>query len=67
MTIQTVRWLKPGEVFVLLRTGEMYEYIHRDINTPGGIKHWVRRVFEKKHTTLHHSCHVRVVRSGEQV
>lgn len=59
----TVRWLKPGQVFVLLRTGEFYEYMARDINTPGGIKHWVRRVMEQQHTTLHHSCHVEIVRT----
>lgn len=63
MTQLTVRSLKPGEMFVLLRTGELYEYITRDINTPGGIKHWVRRVLEKRHTTLHHSCHVQVVKA----
>ena len=58
---QKVRWLKPGDMFILLRTGEMYEYICREIKTPSGIKHWVRRVLEKNHTTLHHSCHVQVI------
>jgi hypothetical protein len=57
-----VRWLKPGDVFVLLRTGERFEYICRDVNTPGGVKHWVRRVLEERHTTLHHSCHVEIIK-----
>lgn len=60
-----VRWLKPGDVFILLRTGERFEYLHRDTNTPGGVTHWVRRVLEARHTTLHHSCHVEVI-TGEE-
>lgn len=60
-TTQKVRWLKSGDIFVLNRTGEMYEYMCREIKTPSGIRHWVRRLSGKNHTTLHHSCHVQVV------
>jgi hypothetical protein len=56
--MKTVRWLKPGDMFVLRRTGEKYQYVKRDINTPGGIKHWVMRFADHRLTTLHHSCHV---------
>ena len=57
----TVRWLKPGDMFILIRSGEKYQYVQKDINTPGGIKHWVRRLLEKEHRTLHHSCHVELI------
>lgn len=56
--IKRIRNMKPGEFFELKRTGEVFEYIHRDISTPGGIRHWVRRELESRLTTLHHSCHV---------
>ncbi len=61
MNITRVRNLKPGQQFELLRTGEAFLYVRLDVNTPGGVKHWVRRVLETRHTTLHHSCHVRVL------
>lgn len=57
----TVRWLKPGDMFVLKRSQEKYMYVAREINTPGGIKHWVRKLLEKEHRTLHHSCHVELI------
>lgn len=56
-----VRNLKPGQKFELIRTGEAFRYMRRDINTPGGIRHWVQRLLEERQTTLHHSCHVRVL------
>ena len=59
--IKRVRNLKPGQWFELKRTGEIYQYTHRDITTPGGIKHWVRRERESRPRTLHHSCHVQVL------
>ena len=58
---KTVRWLKSGDIFILKRTGEKFEYMCREIKTPSGIKHWVRRIDGQKHTTLHHSCHVELV------
>ena len=58
---QTVRWLKSGDIFILKRTCEMYKYMCREIKTPSGIKHWVRRLDGQKHSTLHHSCHVELV------
>ena len=57
----TVRWLKPGDMFELKRTGEKYQYIFTEINTPGGTKHWVRKLLEKERRTLHHSCHIRII------
>ena len=63
---KTVRWLKSGDIFVLKRTGVMYEYLCREIKTPSGIKHWVRRLDGQKHTTLHHSCHVQLVIARNQ-
>ena len=61
MKTTRVRNLKPGQRFQLTRTGEVFEFIRRDINTPGGVCYWVRRVLETRHTTLHHSCHVTVL------
>ena len=57
----TVRWLKPGDMFELKRTGEKYQYISTEINKPGGTKYWVRRLLEKERRTLHHSCHIRII------
>ena len=59
--IVRVRNLKVGQWFELKRTGEVFQYHCRDINTPGGIRHWVRRQLEARITTLHHSNHVRVL------
>ena len=61
MSITRIRNLKAGQFFELRRTGEIFEYVGRDINTPGGIKHWVRRELELRLVTMHHSCHVRVI------
>lgn len=57
----TVRWLKTGDMFVLKRSGEKFQYVARDIGTPSGIKHWVRKLLEREHKTLHHSCHIELI------
>jgi hypothetical protein len=59
--IVRVRNMQVGDWFELSRTGEVYEYHHRDLETPGGTRHWVRKQGQAKLTTLHHSCHVRVL------
>lgn len=59
--IVRVRNLKPGQRFELLRTGQVYEYVRLEIATPSGMRHCVRCVSEQRDTSLHHSCHVRVL------
>ena len=54
-----VRWLKPGQRFVLLRTGEVYSYVRQEIRTPSGMRHVVEK--DGRETSLHHSCHVEVI------
>ena len=54
-----VRWLKPGQRFILLRTGEVYNYVRRDVVTPSGTRHVVEK--DGRETSLHHSCHVEVI------
>lgn len=54
-----VRWLKPGQRFVLLRTGEVYNYVRRELKTPSGMRHVVEK--DGRETSLHHSCHVEVI------
>ena len=61
MSITRIRNLKVGQFFELKRTGETLQYVGRDIMTPGGIRHWVRRELEQRIVTMHHSCHVRVI------
>ena len=61
-----VRQLMPNQEFTLLRTGEKYTFLRRDIQTPSGIRYVVIKTdpFIKpkdgvlKETTLHHACHV---------
>lgn len=50
--------MQPGQLFVLRRTGEVYEFIRRDHVTPSGTKHVVIKRGESRETSLHHSCHV---------
>lgn len=54
-----VRWLKPGQQFILLRTGEVYRYVRCELKTPSGMRHVVER--NGRETSLHHSCHVEVI------
>lgn len=53
-----VRNMQPGQLFVLRRTGEVYEFIRKDHVTPSGTKHVVIKRGESRETSLHHSCHV---------
>lgn len=53
-----LRQLMPGQTFTLLRTGERYTFLRRDIGTPGGTRYVVRSEDRRSETSLHHSCHV---------
>lgn len=59
-----VRDLKPGQQFTLKRTGERYEFLGWNRDTPGGTRYIVRRSGFAAPTTLHHSCHVEVMKGG---
>jgi hypothetical protein len=61
----TVRNLKPGQQFMLKRTGEWFIFIEKQLDTPGGMRHIVTHddpfnlnKRNGRRTTLHHSCHV---------
>lgn len=56
-----VRNMQPGQLFTLLRTGEVYEFVRRDRVTPSGTKHVVIKRGESRETSLHHSCHVNLL------
>lgn len=54
-----VRQLKPGQEFVLIRTGERYKFLRRDHSTPSGTQHVCMHLAgPMRETSLHHSCHV---------
>lgn len=57
--VTRVRRVKPGQRFILLRTGEVYTYLRLEIRTPSGMRHVVER--DGRETSLHHSCHVEVI------
>ena len=57
-----LRNLQPGQRFILLRTGDRYEFIGHKRDTPGGTQYVVRRSGFAKPTTLHHSCHVEIIK-----
>ena len=60
-----VRNLQPGQWFILLRTGETYQFIRRDHGTPYGTRYVVKHsLFGAGESTLHHSCHVALVNEG---
>ena len=44
------------------RTGDRYEFIGHKRDTPGGTQYVVRRSGFAKPTTLHHSCHVEIIK-----
>lgn len=52
--ITRMRNLQPGDRFMLLRSGQRYDFIARE-----GWHYIVRRDGVAKSSTLHHSCHVR--------
>ena len=58
-SVTRVRKVKPGQRFILLRTGEVYTYLRLEIRTPSGMRHVVER--DGRETSLHHSCHVEVL------
>lgn len=55
-----LRQLQPGQQFTLLRTGERYTFVRREIGTPSGTRYIVQRQGSEYETRLHHSCHVSV-------
>ena len=57
-----VRDLMPGAHFILKRTGDLYELLGHKRDTPGGTRYVVRRAGFAKPTTLHHSCHVEIIK-----
>ena len=57
-----VRNLTPGQYFLLKRTGDRYELLGHKRDTPGGTRYVVRRAGFAKPTTLHHSCHVEIIK-----
>ena len=56
MTTLRIRNMQPGQLFILKRTGEHYEFIGRKHDTPGGTQYVVRRSGFARPSTLHHSC-----------
>ena len=58
-SVTRVRRVKPGQRFILLRTGEVFTYLRLEIETPSGMRHVVER--DGRETSLHHSCHVEVI------
>lgn len=58
MNTLRLRNLQPGARFILLRTGDRYEFLGHKRDTPGGTQYVVRRMGFAKAGTLHHSCHV---------
>lgn len=55
-----LRQLQPGTAFTLLRTGQDYTLVRKEISSPAGTRYVVRRHGENGETALHHSCHVLV-------
>lgn len=70
--ILTVRNLKPGQQFMLKRTGQWFIFIEKQLHTPSGMRHVVAyddpfnlHKRNGSRTTLHHSCHVILNTTGE--
>lgn len=68
----TVRQLKPGQKFMLKRTGEWFVFVEKQLNTPSGMRHIVAyddpfnlKKRNGRRTTLHHSCHVIIDQQGD--
>ena len=51
-----------GAHLILKRTGDKYELLGLKRDTPGGTQYVVRRSGFAKPTTLHHSCHVEIIK-----
>lgn len=60
--IKRLRNLAPGARFTLKRTGERYEFLGHKRDTPGGTQYVVRRIGFARPSTLHHSCHVEIIK-----
>lgn len=56
-----LRRVRPGQRFVLLRTGERYTLLTKEIDTPSGTRYVVQREGSERKSTLHHSCHVKPI------
>lgn len=61
MNTLRLRNLQPGARFILLRTGERYEFLGHKRDTPGGTRYVVLRAGFARPSTLHHSCHVEIL------
>lgn len=68
----TVRTLKPGQKFMLKRTGEWFIFIEKQLHTPSGMRFVVAyddpfnlQKRNGRRTTLHHSCHIVLFPKGE--
>ena len=61
MNTLRLRNLQPGQRFILLRTGDRYEFIGHKRDTPGGTRYIVRRAGFSALTTLHPACHVELM------
>lgn len=53
-----LRNLQPGARFILLRTGDRYEFLGHKRDTPGGTQYVVRLLGFASTGTLHPACHV---------
>jgi hypothetical protein len=56
-----LRNLLTGCRFVLLRTGEKFRLLRREINTPSGTRYVVQLDNETRERSLHHACYVKPV------
>ena len=70
--ILRIRHLKPGQQFMLKRTGEWFVFIEKQLETPSGMRYVVAyddpfnlQKRNGRRTTLHHSCHIVLNTKGE--
>lgn len=59
---ERVRNVPIGAHFILKRTGDRYELLGHKRDTPGGTQYVVRRSGFAKPTTLHHACHIEIIK-----
>ena len=66
MNTLRLRNLQPGQRFILLRTGDRYEFIGHKRDTPGGTA--VRRAAPGVHQARHPApaCHVRAINTQSE-
>ena len=57
-----VRHVPVGHKFLLIRTNEEFIMMEIKRKTPSGTSYVVRRIGEMLNRTLHHSCHVVLLR-----